>query len=538
MRRWPTPFAIFSLEVERRVLIVTEPANYSPSAPVLAAGRSTMGELFRSRAAVRPDDIAVEDGKRRLTYGKLNERVNRLVQVLSGIGVAHGDRVGLLARNCLEYLEVELATAKLGAITAALNWRLAGEELSHCINLTTPKVLLAQDDFADGLAKLELCDHRTLFIGDYYEQALADASADEPAITVTPEDGLVILFTSGTTGLPKGAVVSHRAMIARAFAFTSELAIAPDEGFVAWAPFFHMASTDHALATLIRGGKVIVIDGFQADAMIDAARRERIGWFVLIPGMVEQFIAAIDKTEGFEPRSIRVCGAMADLVAPQQIAAVSKRLKAPYLNSFGATETGLPPATRHLIPMGEAPEALAKEQSSCCEIRLVDQDGNDVAEGEPGELAIKGPTLFSGYWNADEANAKDFRGGWFHMGDIFRRLPNGRLEFVDRAKYMIKSGGENVYPAEIERVLFAEPRVIEAAVVRAKDEKWGEAPVAFVCRSDATLSASDLMARCREALAGYKRPREIRFIEFDDFPRSTTGKVQRHQLEALLEDEE
>jgi fatty-acyl-CoA synthase len=167
----------------------------------------------------------------------------------------------------------------------------------------------------------------------------------------------------------------------------------------------------------------------------------------------------------------------------------------------------------------------------------VDANDRDVPDGSPGELAMRGPTLFSGYWRADEANAHDFRGGWFHMGDVFVRNPDGSLDFVDRVKYLIKSGGENVYPAEIERVLLRDPRVAECAVVRAKDPKWGEVPVAFVARrepNDDSLDETTLLALCRGELAGYKQPKQIRFIPVEQFPRSASGKVMRHELEGLL----
>jgi acyl-CoA synthetase (AMP-forming)/AMP-acid ligase II len=164
----------------------------------------------------------------------------------------------------------------------------------------------------------------------------------------------------------------------------------------------------------------------------------------------------------------------------------------------------------------------------------VDPDDNDVADGTPGELILRGPTLFSGYWNAPETNARDFRGGWFHMGDVFVRNPDGTLDFVDRLKYMIKSGGENIYPAEIEQIMLADPRVAEAVVVRRSDARWGEVPVAFVARRDPALDAETLMEACRASLAGYKRPKEIRFVSIDEFPRSTTGKIQRHEVEKWL----
>jgi len=157
-----------------------------------------------------------------------------------------------------------------------------------------------------------------------------------------------------------------------------------------------------------------------------------------------------------------------------------------------------------------------------------------VPDGAPGELALRGPTLFSGYFRADEANARAFRGGWFHMGDVFVRNPDCTLDFVDRVKYLIKSGGENIYPAEIERVMLQDPRVAEAAVVRRPDARWREVPVAFVAARDPALTADDLLRRCRAELAGYKQQKEIRFIDEGEFPRSASGKIQRHELEKLI----
>ena len=173
-------------------------------------------------------------------------------------------------------------------------------------------------------------------------------------------------------------------------------------------------------------------------------------------------------------------------------------------------------------------------QSGFCEIRLVDADDNDVPDGEPGELAIRGPSLFSGYWGNDEANREAFRNGWFHMGDVFRRNPDGSLDFLDRVKYMIKSGAENIYPAEIERHILADPRIADAAVVRKPDDRWGEVPVVFAARTDDALTEDDVIAMCRGRIANYKLPKEVHFVAMEDLPRSTSGKIQRHVLEARL----
>ena len=498
---------------------------------IMTAGtNSTIGELFRASALVHKSSIAIEYQGRYLSYGELLDRVNRVTSMLASLGIRRGDRVALLSRNRPEYLEVELAAANLGAITACLNWRLSRKELTYCIDLVSPKVLIGEGDLLQNIPAVS-CE--MLRIDRHYEDLLQLQFDQSLPIAAESEDGLVILYTSGTTGLPKGAVISHRAMIMRALVFSSELSVPYHDSFVAWAPLFHMASTDHSLATLLRGGTVVIVDGFQIEPLLSALGSHKIGWFVLIPGMIEAFIAGF-KAQETVVKGVGICGAMADLVPPHLIAEVTKLLQAPYVNSFGSTETGLPPATRSLIPVGEIPTSLSKQQSAFCEIKLVDSADKEVPTGTPGELAIRSPTLFSGYWQAEETNGRDFRGGWFHMGDVFRRNENGSLDFVDRAKYMIKSGGENVYPAEIERVLMSDTRITEAAVVRSPDAQWGEVPVAFVSCRDATVTDKDLHAMCRRDLAGYKCPRQFWFIEFSEFPRSTSGKVQRHELEARL----
>ncbi len=489
------------------------------------AGGGNVGGMFASQARQHPDAIALVSDGRDLSYGELNERVNRLAHVMQGQGVEPGERVGLLARNCMEYVEINLAAAKIGAVNVALNWRLSAFELHHCIELTTPKMLISQPGYLDDLYSLD--------IGPDYEAALAAASPEEPKIDAGGEDGLIIIFTSGTTGLPKGALVSHRAIIARAAIYGAETGAPAKDTFVAWTPLFHMGSNDFTFATLLRGGKVIVVDGYQPQMLADIVETEMVHYLTVIPGMIMDFIEVL-KARKVRPKYIGMIGAMADLVPRQQLAEITTLLHAPYLNTFGSTETGMPPATGNHVSIGVAPTSLSKRQNDLCEIRLVDEEGGEVADGEPGELTIRGPSLFSGYWNNDQANAEAFRGGWFHMGDVFRRNPDGTLDFVDRVKYMIKSGAENIYPAEIEQHILAHPQISDAAVVRRPDARWGEVPVLFAARTDDTLTAEDLIATCEGKLARYKLPKAVHFIDFDDFPRSTTGKILRHELEARL----
>ena len=249
-----------------------------------------------------------------------------------------------------------------------------------------------------------------------------------------------------------------------------------------------------------------------------------------MPGMIDQVIHEI-RGRGIRPKGIKLIGAMADLVPRAQIAEITQLLQAPYANTFGSTETGIPPMSGGRIPVGETPTDLSKSQNSLCEFRLVDAEDRDMPDGTPGELAFRGPTLFSGYWNAPEANKKDFRGGWFHMGDMFIRRPGGKLDFVDRAKYLIKSGGENIYPAEIERLMAPHPAVAQVAVIGVADERLGEIGCAFVVRRPAAeLSEADCIAWCRRQMANYKVPRHVRFV--DALPTNASNKVDKKSLRA------
>jgi acyl-CoA synthetase (AMP-forming)/AMP-acid ligase II len=518
---------------------MSAPRRYEGGPLVARAAASTVSSLFEAAARLHPARVAIEgDGGRRLTYAALTERVARLAAVLAREGVTHGARIAVLSENRVEYLEVFLAAARVGAIVACQNWRLAAAELGRCIDLVAPAAMFVSPRHAGALAAIGRGPSPIVFGDADYERRLTGAvPPPHPAAAADggpdAEDPLLILYTSGTTGLPKGAVISHRAEIARNLVIMAEYGISPGDTFAAWSPLYHMGAVDWSLGTLMSGGKVIVVDGFDPARLASVVATESLGWLLLMPGMVGKLADEL-VARGVRPRGVKLCGVMADLVPPAEIARITSLLGAPYANTFGATETGCPPCSSNRIPIGVAPTHLSKEQSPFCEVRLVDADDRDVPDGTPGELCLRGPTLFSGYFRADAVNAHEFRGGWFHMGDVFVRQPDGKLDFVDRVKYLIKSGGENIYPAEIERVMLQDPRVAEAAVVRRPDAKWGEVPIAFVARRDPSLTVEDLQRLCRAELAGYKQPKAIVFIEERDLPRSASGKILRHELERRL----
>jgi len=505
--------------------------NIDPLA--VAASSVTIGGWFRAQVALRAHAVAVQQGERQLTYGQLNDRVNRLAQWFLAQGLRRGDSIAVLSENRVEYIEIELAAAKLGVVTACQNWRQADPELAHCLRVVAPTLVVVSERHAVALDRIDHGAKDVLTLGEQYELVLKRSAVAEPPDLAQPEDGLVVLYTSGTTGLPKGAVISQRAMVARTLIGAMDRPLASDDAYVAWSPMFHMGSTDYVHSTLLRGGKVIVTDGFQSEAIAHIIATEKLGWLHLNSAVIDRIMAQMRKDET-RVKGIKIVGVMADLVPRPQIAELTLLMEAPFANTFGSTETGPVPASKGLIDIGVVPERLSKVQSSLCELRLVDENDRDVPDGEPGEALVRGPSLFSGYWGAHDVNAEVFRGGWFHMGDVFRRNPDATLDFVDRRKYLIKSGGENIYPAEIERVLMASPQIETAVVVRRPDPQWGEVPVAFVVPRNDRLTAEEVVRLCRGQIAGYKVPKDVKFVADADIPRSTSGKVKRHELESWL----
>lgn len=496
----------------------------------------TIGELFQQQARRNPSKVALEFKGSTWTYLALNRTVNQAAHLLTARGLSRGGRVGLLSGNSPAYLVLQLAAAKTGVAVACLNWRQADDELEHCVGLAGPQLVFVGSDLQDTGARLAGRSGLPMeVLGEQFLHELNAFPVSEPDFMheVRGEDLWVILYTSGTTGWPKGAAISHRALIARSAIAGLDGGVLPDLPSVTWAPMFHMSGTDSTNIALLSGGSVILLEKYDADAITRLVTERDIGVLPLMPATVGPLIELLREC-GRPIRPVGRIGSMADLIPPDQIAEVSRLLRSPFRNTFGSTETGLAPASKGLFPVGVAPSRLAKTQSSLCAVKLVDSDGNEVPDGDPGEVAIKGPSLFSGYVDRQGIDTSMFSDGWFRMGDMMTRTTDGLLDYVDRKKYLIKSGGENIYPAELERVLLGSPRILDAAVVREMSDKWGETPVAFVVARDSSLTTADVMGMFPGKLASYKFPKRIIFIGESDLPRNTTGKIQRHLLEKLL----
>jgi fatty-acyl-CoA synthase len=507
--------------------------------PIIRAAQRTVGQALASTVARRGGAVALEQGARRWTFADLDAISARLANALTGLGLRRGDRICVLAENRAEYAFILYAAARIGLTACPLNWRLPAPELGPVMAGVGPRLAFVS------------ARHRTLFAaaapGDITVVALDDRQADtdlefgallasgseaDPAVPVDAEDILVITHTSGTTGFPKGAMLSHRGVIARALGFAADQGWRPEESFIAWSPIFHTGGVDGLLVSGVIGGKCIIIDGMQPEQIAGAVVTDPVNWLFLPPGGISPVVTALARAG--RPRGVRLVGSMADLVPPELIAETTAVFGAPFFNSFGSTEASIYPCATSVVPPGVTPASLSKQQSAFCDVRLVDEDDHEVPAGEPGEMLLRCPALFSGYLADGYAPEADFPGGWFRTGDVMVRHGDGTLDFVERRKYMIKSGGENIYPAEIERLLAAHPAVAEVAVVRRGDDHWGEVPVACVAVRDPAVGERELRAFLDTRLARYKMPAEFTFLRAADFRRNLTGKIIRSDLEYLV----
>ena len=504
----------------------------------LEAARLGTQALFDRQLRAGGERPALHSQRLSLSYAQLDARSRRFGALLQADGVVQGDRICILSENDPDFLVLSIAALRLGATVATPNPRLAVGELAHCIRLVTPRVLLLSPNQArrvSGLASLAAVVHE-IGAGTSLDAQLADESGATLAGEVAhrdPEATQFIMYTSGTTGLPRGAMISQRAMLARLMVYVLDYGVDGNDTFLAWSPLCHMASIELGFGTLLLGGKVVVMDGPDLPTICDYLESDAISNLIFFPGMVEQVTAYLEERKP-RVRSLKKFGALADLFSPKDIARLTALLGTPFTNTFGSTETGMPPLSAGRLAPGVAPADFGKLPSSLCEVRVCADDDTEAPLGEPGELAVRGPTVFSGYWDAPEATAEALRGGWFRSGDMFRRRADGRYDYVDRRKYLIKSGGENIYPAEIERVVLLHPGIADAIVVRQPDARWGEVPVLVAVARNAAPPAEELLSLCTKSLAPFKHPKAILFANAADIPRSSTGKIVRAEVEAWV----
>ncbi|MEO3856358.1 AMP-binding protein [Acrocarpospora sp. B8E8] len=488
----------------------------------------TFAHAFWQRCRERPDRTALATAEAQLSYRELYRRAEAVGRALRELGVGRGDRVAVLAPNRLEVALLMVATATAGAVVAPVNWRLSAEAATAVVADLAPKAVFATNTFAQVARAATDVPVVDLDDGDPRWLGLGASGADgiDPH-AVQGSDLITIMSTSGSTGRPKGVAISQAAMVARALVLHAELGVEPSDAFIGWAPLFHISSADYLYATLILGGTFVLLERFDAETIATELVTREVGWLFLIPGVIDDVLGALGTRR---PRSLRCAGAMADLVPAEQLREAERRLGAPFLNTFGSTEAGLVPGASRLTWAGDQP-LLDKRPTLFCQHRVVDADGGDVDPGSTGELWLRGPTLFSGYWSAGSVSRAEFTDGWFRTGDLVRAGADGALAFVERRGRMFKCGGENVYPATIERALLSHAAIAEATVIPAAHPRFGQVPAAYVALAH-QADARAVLESATATLARFERPQAVHVLAAEEFPRGVTGKVERLLLAA------
>lgn len=491
-------------------------------------------DFSAKRAEMAPHTLAMEElvSGKRVTYAELNTRAGRAAAVMAQHGVTKGERVAVLCRNRIAFFELLFACGKLGAIMVPLNWRMPALELAPLIEDCSPRLLFYGEEDAETAHDLTHQGLIKIGLDEDYERHLAQNDAHPGRLKWPGDECWYLLYTSGTTGTPKAVIQTYGMALANYVNIGQAIALQPGDVTLNFLPLFHTAGINlHTLPTLMAGGEVLILPGFDADQMIDLLAQGRLDTFFGVPAVYQQ-LSLHDRFKDVDLSSIRswACGGAP---LPDALVKIYQARDIRVCNGFGMTETG---PTAFLVDPENAWKRIGSvgKAQFLTRVRLVDGDGNDVPQGEAGEIWMAGPGITPGYWNRPAATKQAFSAdGWLKSGDLGRMDEDGYLYIVGRIKDMFISGGENVYPAEVENLLAHHPAVLEAAVVGVTDERWGEIGRAFLMLKPGERAPDEdtLRAYCRAHLAAYKVPKS--FVIVDDFPRTAAGKIQKHLIPQL-----
>ena len=508
----------------------------------------TVGDILAAQARLQPDRIGARDLERALTFREWNARACRLANALLGLGLAKGDRVAVLACNRVEWAEIYAAVAKAGLVAVPINFRLSAPEALFICQDSAVSAVIAEAallEVAEAMReKLTVPAAKWVVIGEGrpgwngYEDLVARGSEAEPCVTVSPEDAWCLMYTSGTTGNPKGAIRSHRGMAMLAFMTEVELGLGRRDDALLVMPMCHANSLNFFTSFLYLGACVTIFSRATFDAGLCLRTMGEMGvtFTSLVP---THYIMMLDVPPSERGRAD--FGRVEKLMVSSAPARVETKraIMEMFPNSglfelYGSTEAGWV-TMLHPDEQFDHLGTVGREVVGSAPIRLLDDDGNEVPDGTPGELFSCGPYAFEGYWNLPAKTAEAFRGPYLSVGDMALRDEKGFIRLIDRKKNMIISGGENIYPTEVEAVLGQHPDVKDVAVVGCPDDTWGERVEAAVVRRDGSdLTAEALIAWSKDRLAGFKRPRRVVFLAPDEMPRTATGKILHRVLREML----
>jgi acyl-CoA synthetase (AMP-forming)/AMP-acid ligase II len=511
------------------------------------AGWMNLGQNLKVNAKKFPNTVMLKDNQRSFTYPQVNKRVNQLAHSLLSLGLAKGDKVAVLLENSIEIVEVFLATAKTGIIIVPINFRLVSAEVEYIADNSDAKAFVVHDEFTSTVdpikAKLKnIAPDNYIAVGQAvegyrsYDGLIENASDSEPDMQVSPEDTWVLIYTSGTTGKPKGVVRSHESHIAFFLINGVDFGFNEHDYCMNVMPLCHINSTFFTFTFLYIGGSVYIhpARSFRPEEILEIVEREKITFISLIPTHYNLILNTSDDAKNRDVSSVRklLCSS-APVRKSMKLAIMEFFPGVELYEGYGSTEAGIVTVLKPEYQMKKL-GSIGFETLGTEFVKLLDEDGKEVGVGEVGELFSRGPMLLDEYYKLPDKTAAAFQDGWFSAGDMAMRDADGFYQIVDRKDNMIITGGEHVYPSEVEEVIGSHQEVFDCAVIGLPDEKWGEKVAAVVIKKqdadDAAINEEIIKNCCKEQMAGYKSPKEILFINEDEMPRTPTGKILHRKL--------
>jgi acyl-CoA synthetase (AMP-forming)/AMP-acid ligase II len=502
-----------------------------------------LGRIIQRNAELFADKVAYMSDTQQITFRQFNERVNRLYHALHGRGLRKGDRFAILAYTRPEYMEAFGAAEKGGLIAVPVNYRLKGDELAYQLNDSGAKALIVQAPFLDVVQSIRdrIGVEHYIWVGDCpegmerYEAVLQENSPAEPDVPVAEDDVVYIIYTSGTTGKPKGAMITHRGQRECSRSMAIEVGIRRVEKHLEGMMLFHIGPRSFLFPVFHRGCTNYLVEHFDARRFLEIIESAKITTTELVPTQIAMILDLPDHQK-YDTSSLCTIFYAAQAMPVALLERAIERFGKIFVQGFGQTETG--PlitclAREYHNPYGDAKDV--KRLESCgqpaidTDVRIVDERGADLPRGEVGEVAARHAWIMKGYWNEPDRTAETIRDGWVYTGDMAYMDEDGFLYIVDRKKDMIISGGENIYPREVEEVLYSHPAVREAAVIGVPNERWGEEVKAVVAlRAGCESSEQELIEFCRQRLASFKKPRSVDFL--GELPKTGSGKLSKKAL--------
>ncbi|MEQ8861475.1 MAG: long-chain-fatty-acid--CoA ligase [Pseudomonadales bacterium] len=490
-----------------------------------------------------PDKVYVQFDGAIVTYDEANRRANRIAHSLTGAGLSKGDRFAYLSKNSIDFALMYFGASKVGAVPVPLNYRLAPREWEYIVNDARCRLLVAEHEFVTGIDRVRgaLSAEQFVAIGEQnhdgwtsHEDWLSDDETN-PNVAVEASDQIYQMYTSGTTGLPKGAMLSQYAIDNNIRQISTALSASEAERCLVVAPMYHAAAGICLMTMGVLGCTIVVHREFDPAAVVRSLSEDAISVATLVPAMIQACLTGVPDVRARRYDSLNVLFYGASPIAQETLREAMDTFRCDFVQGFGMTETtalatSLSREDHRRALAGEPGLLLSAGRAAIgTQIRIIDGEGNEVPRGTIGEVAVRGPQLMTGYWNLPEASAKSLVNGWMHTGDAAYMDEEGFIYIQDRIKDMVVSGGENIYPSEIESVLFEHPAVADAAVIGVPSERWGEEVLAFLqLKPGEWIQPETVIDFCRDRLAGYKIPRRIEVI--DQIPRNASGKVLKKDL--------